>query len=168
MCWEIWVPLFVLEYFLDKEVGWAKPINQSSWYVSAKERCQQYTEIYGKRKVTELEPWPLQVIYNQNIKLAEPRIDLACFSLLFFSYSLPLPCLCTPHHTYTHPRTGWKPNGNSIPTFNLSKLPGSHCHIPRCQWAFWCHPAIQSGYDSKMIARLCCSLLYELPLLMAF
>ena len=154
-CMYYGIPFFLMEYSFEKEVELAKPINQSGWLVLTKRSCQQNTKIQRKRKVIKSELWPLHVIHNQNVNWAESRIDLTCFSLLFFSYSLPLSCPCTRHthtHTHTHPTTGWKPNGNSIPTFKVSKLPGSHCHMPRCQWASWYHPAIESGYDGKMIA----------------
>ena len=155
-CMYYRIPFFLMEYSFEKEVELAKPINQSGWLVLTKRSCQQNTKIQRKRKVIKSELWPLHVIHNQNMNWAEPQdwfnMLLSSFLLLLSSSFLSLHTPHTHTHTHTHPKTGWKPNGNSIPTFNVSKLPCSHCHMPRCQWASWYHPAIQSGYDGKMIA----------------
>ena len=112
-CMYYRIPFFLMEYSFEKEVELAKPINQSGWLVLTKRSCQQNTKIQRKRKVIKSELWPLHVIHNQNMNWAEPQEDLTCFSLLFFSYSLPLSCPCTRHthththtHAHTHPKTG--------------------------------------------------------------
>lgn len=96
---RIWTLHFLLEYSFEREVKWAKSINQPGWWAPAKKSCQWNTKIHRKRKTTELKLWLLQVICNQNIKVAEPRIDLTWFFSFLFPYSLSWPYTM---HTRTH------------------------------------------------------------------
>lgn len=86
---------------------WTRPIEQLGWWAPAKESCQQNIEIHRKRKTVELELRPLEVIYNKNIKITEPRIDLTCFSPLpfFLLFLLLLSCLSAHQTTHTHRQT---------------------------------------------------------------